>query len=308
MKEGASLKIKDIPKLLKETYKGWMENDPFDLSAIVAYYAIFSLPALLIIIVAIAGTIFGKEAVEGKVAEQAGAMIGADAGKDIQEMIKNSYKKNTSVLMTIMGVATLLFGATGVFIALQKSLNKIWNVKPDPKKGGIKKMIFDRATSFGLVLSVGFLLLISLVITSLLAALSDWLSTRIPESLLVVFHIADFIISFGVITLLFALLYKFLPDVKVEWKSVWIGAVVTAFLFTIGKYALSLYLGTAEPGSTYGAAGSVILMLLWVSYSCLIMFFGAEFTQVYANYYGHRIVPTSYAIPAEAEVQRSKDW
>ena len=294
---GFTLKnIKDIPGLLKETYKEWNEEDPFDLSAVVAYYAIFSLPALLIIVVTIASVFLGREAVEGHITGQISSMIGKDAATQVQTMIANARKTGNTVLTSIIGIGTLLLGATSVFLTLQKSLNKVWDVKPDPKKSGWRRLLKVRATSFGIVLALGFLLLISLVITSALTALSDWLVSWVPEYMLYIFQIANLVVSFGIIWLLFAVLYKFLPDAKIEWRSVWVGAAITAFLFTLGKFALGFYFGKTNPGSTYGAAGAIILLLLWVSYSCLILFFGAEFTKVYAEKYGHRIEPTKGAI------------
>ena len=291
--------LKDIPSLVKESFKEWMDDEPFDLSAIVAYYSIFSLPALLIIIITIAGAAFGQEAVQGKIAEQIGSMMGKEAGTAIQTMIAEASKKQNSTIATIIGIATLLFGATGVFSALQKSLNKIWEVKPDPKKGGIKKLILDRSASFGLIIVIGFLLLISLVLTSLLAILSEWIQSKLPDFLLYIFYVLNFAVTFGIIMLVFAMIYKILPDAKIKWKSVWIGASVTAFLFVLGKFALGFYFSKADPGSAYGAAGSVILILLWVSYSCLILFFGAEFTQVYARKFIHDIEPSDHAIRSE---------
>ena len=295
-------RIKDIPSLIKETYKDWVDDEPFDQSAIVAYYSIFSLPALLIIIVTIAGIAFGQKAVQDQISSQIGGMIGPDSAKDIQGMIASSYQQGNSGIALVIGVATLLFGATGVFIALQKALNRIWEVKINPDKSGLKMLIRARAVSFGVVLTIGFLLLISLVITAALTALSGWVEERMPDFFLYIFYVVDFLISISIITLLFAMLFRFLPDVNIEWKSVWTGAVITALLFVIGKYALALYFGNAEPGSTYGAAGSIILILLWVFYSCLIMFFGAEFTQVYARRYGHRVEPNENAIRIHDEL------
>lgn len=295
-------RIKDIPSLVKETYKDWVDDEPFDQSAIVAYYSIFSLPALLIIIVTIAGIAFGQKAVQDQISSQIGGMIGPDSAKDIQGMIASSYQQGNSGIALVIGVATLLFGATGVFIALQKALNRIWEVKINPDKSGLKMLIRARAVSFGVVLTIGFLLLISLVITAALTALSGWVEERMPDFFLYIFYVVDFLISISIITLLFAMLFRFLPDVNIEWKSVWTGAVITALLFVIGKYALALYFGNAEPGSTYGAAGSIILILLWVFYSCLIMFFGAEFTQVYARRYGHRVEPNENAIRIHDEL------
>jgi membrane protein len=288
--------IKDIPSLMVQTSKKWMDENPFDLSAIVAYYSIFSLPALLIIITTIAGTFFGKEAVEGEIVSQIGALIGTESASQVQTMIVNAQKTGSSVIATIIGIATLLFGSTSVFLSLQDSLNKIWDVKPDPAKGGWKRLLKVRATSFGVIIAIGFLLLISLVLSSMLSILSDWMKASLPEYMVYVFQVINFVASFGITTLLFALLYKVLPDVDMEWRSVWVGAGITAFLFTIGKTALGFYFGNSQPGSPYGAAGSVILMLLWVSYSCLILFFGAVFTKVYAERYGHHFQPSRSAV------------
>lgn len=288
--------IKDVPSLIVQTSKKWMDENPFDLSAIVAYYSIFSLPALLIIITTIVGTFLGKEAVEGEIVHQIGSLIGTESASQVQSMIVNAQKTGSSVIATIIGIATLLFGSTSVFLSLQESLNAIWNVKPDPAKGGWKRLLEVRVTSFGVIIAIGFLLLISLLLSSMLSILSDWIKASLPDFMLYVFQIINFVVSFGITTLLFALLYKVLPDVDMEWRSVWVGATITAFLFTIGKTALGFYFGNSQPGSPYGAAGSVILMLLWVWYSCLILFFGAVFTKVYAERYGHNFQPSRSAV------------
>lgn len=283
-----------LPQLLKNTYKGWNNDDPWRQSAVVAYYAIFSLPALLIIVITIAGSIFGQDAVQGRLSTEFTAAIGADAAKEIETMISNAYQQKSSLFATIAGIATLIFGATGVFYQLQQSLNRVWEVEAD-QDSGVKKLIMDRVSSFGVILVIGFLLLVSLMLTTALSVLSDFIKNNLPDYLLYVFYIAEIIISLGIITLLFAMIYKILPDVNLQWRTVWVGAGVTALLFVIGKYALSFYFGMANPGSAYGAAGSLILILLWVSYSCLILFFGAEFTQVYARRYNHPISPSKHA-------------
>jgi membrane protein len=204
------------------------------------------------------------------------------------------------VLASILGIATLLFGATGVFYQLQQILNKMWEVKPKPKQK-ILKLIKDRVFSFGLILAVGFLLLVSLVLSAALSALADWVAGNFSDSLNVVFKALDILFSFAIVTLLFASVYKFLPDAKISWKDVWIGALVTSALFVIAKFALGLYFGKSDPASTYGAAGSIILIMLWVSYAGLILLFGAEFTQVYANRYGKKIQPSDVAVSTEGE-------
>ena len=285
---------KDLFSLLKETFKEWNEDDPFQLSAALSYYAVFSLPGLLLIVISVAGFIFGEEAVQGEISAQISRMIGAEAAKSVESMISNVHQNESSLWATIIGVATLIFGATGVFYHLQQTLNKIWEVEVK-KEEGIKKLLLDRLTSFGVILVIGFLLLVSLVLTTALSALSDYIRENLPDYLIYVFYVMEFLVSYGIITLLFATIYKVLPDVEIQWKTVWIGALVTAALFVIGKFALGIYFGKSDPASAYGAAGSLILILLWVSYSCLILFFGAEFTQVYARRYGHHIEPTAHS-------------
>jgi membrane protein len=224
--------------------------------------------------------------------------MGSDAAKTIQTMIANAVGSKSSTIATIIGIATLLFGATGVFYQLQKSLNEVWQVKEDPK-AGVKKILINRATGFGLILVIGFLLLISLVISTGLAALSSWIKNYLPDSLNVVFIGVDFLFSLAIITILFAAMYKFLPDVKILWKSIWPASILTSFLFVLGKYGLSIYFSKSNPASTYGATGSIILILLWISYSCLILFFGAEFIRIYAMKRGQPVEPDKYAVRVE---------
>jgi membrane protein len=298
-KEGSSkvrgFRWRDIGKLLARTFKEWNEEDPFRHSAIIAFYAIFSLPALIIIVVNITGYFVGEQAVEGEISGVISEMIGKEAAQVIENMVASHYEQDAGTLAAIIGIGTLLFGATSMFVQLQKSLNDMWGVRENPKLG-LKKLIIDRITSLGIILMIGFLLLISFMLTSLLSILSDWIMKFIPEVILYVTLVFNFVLAFAVVTVLFALIFKVLPDVRIRWKTVWIGAIITAILFEIGKFALSLYFGIAEPGTAFGVAGSFILILLWISYSCLILFFGAEFTKVFAEEYGHGIEPTSFAI------------
>lgn len=280
--------------LIKRTAKEWGKDDPFRQSAVVAYYSIFSLPALLIIIIWIAGAVFGEKAVQGQISEQVGEMLGKDTGETVETMISNAQQQNTSVIMKIVGIATLLFGATTVFFQLQKSLNHVWNVEQRPDANW-KKLVADRIASLGLIVVIGFLLLISLVSSALITSLSDWIKSNFTEYVIYIAEAVNLALSLGIATLLFAVMYKVLPDVEIKWTMVWKGAFVTAVLFVIGKFLLGLYFGMASPGSTYGAAGSVILILLWVNYTCLILFFGAEFTQVYAKRKGFALVPSENA-------------
>ena len=300
--------LNNLWSVTKKSAIAWSKADPFRQSAVVAYYAIFSMPALLVIIIACAGVVFGKEAVSGQIANQIGSIMGKDSAIQIQDMIAKATNHKNTTLATIISIGTLLLGCTGVFQELQVSLNQIWEVKIVAKKMWLKS-IKDRLFSFGLIISIGFLLLISLVLTTVLSALSGWIKNHLPDFVLIVFHLLDFVLSFGIITILFALMFKILPDAKIKWKNVWVGAVVTGLLFIIGKFGLGIYFGKAHPASAYGAAGSIILVMLWVSYSCMIVFFGAEFTKQFTFQYGGTIEPTKDAehIKATEEQQLVTD-
>lgn len=300
-------RAKNIFSMLKATYNEWNEDEPFRQSAVIAYYSIFSLPALLIIIINTVGLVFGEQAVQGEISTQISNLVGAEAAQQVEEIIASVSQQENNILAIIIGIGTLLFGATGVFYQLQQSLNKVWEVELKPD-AGYKKLAIDRATSLGVILAIGFLLLTSLVLTAALTALSDWIQNRLPDFTIYLFQLANLVISFGVVTLLFALIYKVLPDVTISWHAVWVGALVTALLFTIGKSAIGFYFGQSNPASAFGAAGSIILILLWVNYSALIFLFGAEFTQVYARRYGERIEPNSYAQrTAEFRIKEQKN-
>ena len=292
--------LKKFWLLLKETFRQWNEREPFNNSIIIAYYTIFSLPGLLVIVINVAGYFYDKNEVATQITGQIQGMIGGDTAADVQSIIDKASETKGTVISSILGIATLLFGATGVFYQLQQILNKMWEVKPKPKQKFLK-LIRDRVFSFGLILAVGFLLLVSLVVSAGLSAVSEWASGYVTESLTIVFKVLDFIVSLGVVTVLFASIYKFLPDAKISWRDVWIGAIMTSVLFVIAKFGLGLYFGKSDPGSTYGAAGSVILIMLWVSYAGLILLFGAEFTQVFANEYGKKVQPTDTAVSTAGE-------
>ena len=267
------------------------------LGASLAYYTVFSLAPLLIISISIAGLVLGEEAARGKIFEQLHYLIGEQGGKATQEMVQSaSAKPATGVVASIMGLVTLLLGASGVFGQLQSSLNIIWGVEPKPGRG-ILGMIKDRFLSFGFILVVGFLLLVSLMLSAAVTFFAQWISGLTP-GMEVVAHGLNFVLSLGVITVLFALMFKCLPDAVIAWRDVWLGAAITAALFTVGKFALSFYLGTSSVASAYGAAGSLIVLLLWVYYAAQIFFFGAEFTQVWANRFGSHVVPADDARPA----------
>lgn len=287
-------KWQDFPRLIFETSKAWFNDDPFRLSAIVAYYAVISLPALLVIIINTVGAIWGYEIVQGKLTDEFTAALGRDAATSIETIIRETRSSKKNTLSTLIGIGTLLFGATGVFYQLKVSINEIWNIEPKPKVK-VWKVVTDRALSLAFILVIGFLLLISFIITAALSILTDYIREVLPELLLYVAYTLDFFLSMGLISLLFALMFKYLPDAKIPWKTVWKGAILTAFLFVLGKFLLGMYFGQADPGSTYGAAGTIVLILLWVSYSSLILFFGAEFTHIYAKTYGRGIPPSDIA-------------
>ena len=293
--------LKKIWKAVKKTFKTFGDLEPFNMSIVIAYYTIFSLPGLLVIIINIAGYFFGQEAVTGEITRQIGDAIGTDTAEDIEEMVASAAVTEGSTLSTILGVATLLFGATGVFYNLQQIFNKIWEVKPKPK-GKILKLVKDRIFSFGLILAIGFLLLVSLVLSAALAAVSAWVASHISESLKVIFKVLDIIVSLGVITLLFAALFRFLPDAKVQWRSVWVGAVITALLFVVAKFLLGLYFGKSNPASTYGAAGTIVLIMLWVSYAGILLLFGGLFTRVYAAERGHVTEASEHAVDTGQQI------
>lgn len=285
-------KISDLPAILVVTFKRWNAEDPFRMSAVVAYYAVLSLPALLIILINTVGAIWGVDIVTGKLTGQISAALGADTAEYLRQIIINTQYSGKSTISTILGIATLLFGATGVFYHLKISINTIWELKLKDELTW-PMLIKDRLISFSFVLVLGFLLLISFVVTTLLALLSDLILRSFPNIILLVAYLIDFSISFSAVTVLFAMIFKYLPDAYIRWKSVWLGALLTAFLFVIGKFLMGIYFGATDPGSTYGAAGSIVLVLIWVSYSCLIFFFGAEFTKVISIRYGYGISPKS---------------
>jgi membrane protein len=266
-------------------------------SAVIAYYAIFSIPGLLVMIISISNLFFQRDVITGNLYTQIASIMGVETAKQVRDMIISVDITNKSLLATIIGLVVVFAGATGVFVELQKALNIIWEVKAKPRRA-ILTLVRTRLFSFGLIVSIGFLLLISLIITTILAALSDWVLNHWPNLLLVIFYVLKFIISFGVVMLLFALMFKFLPDAKIQWKHLWLGSVLTALLFLLGKTAIGYYLSKTNPGSAYGAAGSIILILLWVSYSSMIFFYGAEFTRAYADHITGKVSATDVAINA----------
>lgn len=299
--------MKKVWQLLKTTVTQWIEDQPFQLAASLSYYTLFSLAPLLVIAIAIAGFAFGEEAAQNRIVETLQGLVGADSARAIQEMIQNaSNRPKTGLFSSMIGVIALLFGAGGVVGQLQTSLNTVWGVAPKPGQG-VWTFIRQRFVSFAMVLGIGFLLIVSLAVSALMAGFTQVLGNVIGAAAVLI-HATDVVVSFLSVTVLFAMMYKFLPDVKIEWRDVWIGAALTSLLFTVGKFLIGFYLGTSGTTSTFGAAGSLITVLLWVYYSSLIMFLGAELTQVYARQYGSGVVPAENAQPiSRAEEQRKRE-
>lgn len=289
-------KVKSFGKLIKQTFLKWKEREPFNNSILISYYTIFSLPGLLVIIINIGGYFYDEKQLTTQLTAQIQDTIGGDTAEAIESIIEKASESKETVLSSILGIATLLFGATGVFYQIQQMFNKIWEVKPMVKtKQKILELIRDRLFSFGLIIVIGFLLLVSLALSAALSAFSVWFSERMSIGLTFLFGILDIGVSLAVISFLFAAMYKFLPDAKITWKDVWPGAILTGALFVFAKFALGIYFGKSEPGSVYGAAGSIILIMLWVSYSGMIVLFGAEFTREYSASKGKKVVPSSFA-------------
>ncbi len=299
------MNLKDIWEIIRQTVKEYSEDNVARLAAALSYYTIFSIAPLLVIVIFIAGLWFSQQSAQEQIVAQIEQLTGSQAAAQaITEMIAGAQVNGTGIVATVIGIATLIFGATGVFVQLEDALNTIWEVKEAPGRG-IMAVIKDRFLSFTMILGIGFLLLVSLVVSAALSGLGEALSETLPGGG-ILWQIVNLAISFGVITLLFAMIFKVLPDVKIAWSDVWLGAAVTALLFTIGKWAIGLYLGTSGVSSAYGAAGSLIVILLWVYYSAQILLIGAEFTQVYARRFGKEIVPEEGAVrlPGATKAQR----
>ena len=271
----------------------WNDNVP-RMGAALAYYTLFSLAPVLIIAIAIAGLVFGRDAVRGEIVGQIQGLVGHEGALAVQAMLEGAAKPSSSVPATVVGIITSFLGATGAFLELQADLDTIWRVKPKSRGSFLRDLVMQRLISFGLVLGFGFLLLTSLVVSAALAALHTYMGNAFPGEA-VLWEGLNVIVSLIVITLLFAMIYKVLPDVKLSWRDVWVGALVTAGLFTIGKFLLGLYIGTSAVGSTYGAAGSVIVVLVWVYYTSQIILLGAEFTREYVQQFGPRPPPEEFA-------------
>lgn len=287
--------------LLKQTFRDFLDDHCTRLAAALSYYTIFSLPPLLILLLLILGAVLDPADVQGMLEGQMGSLMGPAGSEGLRDMMQSAERPDlNSGVLAVAGVGALLFGAVGAFVELQNALNTVWEVEPDPEQGGVRRFLMQRVLSFGMLLTIAFLLLVSLAISSVLAALGEGVGGMLPEPLSgAVLYVINFAVSLAVITLLFALLYRFVPDAEVAWRDVWVGAIATAVLFTIGKFALGLYLGRSEPGSAFGAAGSLALLLVWIYYSAAILFLGAEFTQAWAKQRGAGVQPAEGAVRTE---------
>jgi membrane protein len=280
--------------VLKRAAAGWWNDNVPHLGAALSYYTLFSLAPILVVAIAIAGLVFGAEAVRGEIVGQIDNLVGHNGAVAVQAMLEGAAKPSSSVPATVIGSLTFFLGATGAFLELQTALNAIWRVKPKASGSFLRALIVDRLISFGLVVAVGFLMLTSLLVSAGLAALHTYMGETFPGGA-ALWEAVNVIVSLAVISLMFALIYKVLPDVELSWGDVWVGGLVTAGLFTIGKLLIGLYLGTSAFASSYGAAGSVIVLLVWVYYSAQIILLGAEFTREYVKEYGRRPPPSEFA-------------
>ncbi|MEO7394355.1 MAG: YihY/virulence factor BrkB family protein [Chitinophagaceae bacterium] len=300
--------IKDSWKITKHSFKDFFDHDVLKLSAALAFFTIFALPGLLIIIIWFSDLFYGRGAIEGSIYNQIEVFVGHTAALDIQDTIRNSTQSSGSKFATIIGLVVLVVGATSVFNEIQSSINTIWRLKAKPRKGyGFLKLIFNRLLSFSMIITMGFILLVSLLVNGAMDLLLDKLMEKNPALTVILVYILNIVLTYFISAFIFAAIFKILPDAKVKWKHVRIGAFVTAFLFMAGKFIISYYLGHSRMTTAYGAAGSIIVILLWVYYSSMILYFGAAFTHSYVIHKGSRIYPSSYAVwVQEIEVESEK--
>jgi len=290
--------FKDTLCILKNTFLDFTDDRGLKLSASLSYYTIFSLAPLLLLLISLAGVFFGREAIQGQVFNEINGLIGNEAAAQIQEIIKNMELSGKTTSAVIIGSITLLIGATTVFVEIQESINMIWKVKAKPKRGWVK-LLKDRLLSSSLIVGLSFLLIVTFMINGLLVALNEWLKSYFPDVTILLFQIINIVLGFVVITVLFAVIFKVLPDAKISWKQVRVGAFFTACLFMLGRFLIGIYITKSNTGLAFGAAGSLIVILVWVYYTAIILYLGAEFTRVYAEFNGSKIEPADYAVVIE---------
>ncbi|MBA9079231.1 MULTISPECIES: YihY/virulence factor BrkB family protein [Rufibacter] len=293
-------------KLTKLTFKEFTDDRPLDYAAIIGFYTIFSLPAVLIIMIRIAGSVFGQDAVKGQVVQQISGLVGRDSAEQIQNIIQNASLSPASTVGTIVGVCTMIFTATTVFVAIQDALNAMWEVKAKPEKAWLN-LIVSRVLSLAMVVSMGFLLLVSLSVEIILGVINDFLREQLSGGAVYLINAGNLVVSVLISILIFAAIFKVLPDAKIRWKNVWVGATVTAILFVAGKFLLNIYLQHEPLADTYGAAGSVVLLLVWVYYASVVFLLGAEFTQVYSREHDQGVKASDHAVKVEQhEVEKEE--
>jgi membrane protein len=301
------MSLKSGLTLLKRSASDFMEDECPRMAAAMAYYTIFALPPLLILVLTMVSAIWDPQTIQRAMEGQFASMVGPDAAGQIHEILQNANRPGSGgPLATVLSVAALVFGATGAFVQLQDALNRAWEVAPDPEAGGIRSFLVKRVFSFGMILGVGFLLLVSLALSAVLAAFGEALAGWIPGLGPAILQAIDLIISFTVIALLFAAIFRILPDARIAWSDVWVGAAATAVLFIVGKFLIGLYLGRSDPGQAFGAAGSLAVLLIWIYYSGLLVLFGAEFTQRWAESRGHGIEPEEGAVRIARAKRRAR--
>ena len=291
-------KIRNAIELLKRAARKYKKDDPVRLAGTMAYFTVFAMAPIIIIIVSAAGLLLGQESIQDKVFVELSSLVGEQGTQYIKDLVQNYQSTQKSIIGTILGVVLFIFTSTTFFKVMQNSLNFIWRIRVKPKHG-ILKALKDRLLSFGIILSMGFILLVSLLMDVALTFLGESLQLLFKNMMLVFIEIGNYVLSFGIITLMFAVIYKFLPDARIKWKVTWIGAFITTILFMVGKLVIGLALGNSNVGVMYGAAGSLVIILMWVFYSSIIFFLGAEITQQYAEMYSHKIVPKHYAVEIE---------
>jgi membrane protein len=300
-------RLKVIGKVLVQSFKNFMDDKILKYSAALAYTTVFSMGPLLVVIIFLCSIFLGEEAITGEIYNQMKQFVGPDAALQLQTIIKNASLSGKETTAAIIGIVTLLFSATAVFAEIQDSINSIWGFKAKPQKG-FWQFIRTRFLSFSIIVSLGFLLLVSLAVTSLIEGLNNRLKAYFPDITVAVFYILNLVISFTVITTLFALIFKVLPDAKTKWKDILPGAIASGVLFMIGKFGISFYIGKSDIGSTYGAAGSLVILLLWVYYSAIILYIGAEFAKAWSTHKGSSIQPNDYAVSlTKIEVEKDKN-
>ena len=303
MSKNTKITLKGIWEVLKNSFAGFSDHKVTKLSGSLAYYTVFSMAPLLVVIISLCGIFLGQEAAQGQIYGQLAGFMGKETALQLQEIVQKAAINNKGTIAFIIGMVTLLIGATTVFADIQDSINTIWGLKPKPKRGWLK-LLQNRFLSFSVIISLGFLLLVSLGITSILDGFSSRLQARFSDVSVVIFYILNQVVTLAVVALIFGVIFKVLPDAIIKWRDIIYGSLVTAVLFMLGKFGISIYIGKSDIGSTYGAAGSLVILLLWTYYSSIILYFGAEFTKAYALMYGHEIHPSHYAVTTkEIEVE-----